>query len=1071
MTYTARELAEKLEVSLPIIYGYASYIGISVLNLAKGQITEEQMLKIKECHSSEKIRNEISAKIKRDEEDENSKLPTIRKDDRSSSKPRNIKRRLRVISETNPIDKLKKTYGFEKKHYVKFITQVKWFYNKQEKLEEGYVTLQNKIDFYFLGRNVKGIDPFQLKKNDYVVISVNNRSFYNHRIPVTSLTPLEYEDDKLFLVFSSLLPNASELCFSKAYEVLKDEQLSAKELSLPRIRDIFDEIIISSEPLSDRKAIIVYLINAITKWQENNKLSNIFFNRLDENGKFQFWKKLNIDYPFNIIQDIILQAIEFDVYNFKGISSKLSEEDLTWVLNNLAEENLFKLWKEGLTTVIPSEYINIQLDNYYKYYLVESQQAYPKDLSTVKNRIVDLVKKNISDQELENIIKYLLANNSSYHSIDLYEKINFTLKLWISTKDARLNILRELCPYPIEAIYEEFVNKNIPSFKMVPGTTTKKTEKGTPVDYFKENKNKPNHTSKISGELFYEITYEDLEKIYQRSIYEIGIVDSDIKYQEVLFFLNLLTSVQVNTEHDCASLKKYYLNAAYKNFRGLYKLRYFVDDFVDTVDYDEVVNYTIFLSPEKQKVFFKKILKKIETNQLSLGIQDLKRMVTIDYELSEQAKKIDGNGLDFTISVILKIVEDLSNGIVTKRNNLFDLLANQIKRPQDLLEITGFFEKCEGRTIVKPKTKYNQEKEPITVYEKEKTTYRAHAYLDATSEGYCDGRKAINRITEKASICTTSGLEFWWCENTKCYAACRTTHNHESWRNYTLIDVLRILKVPFDEKQYEIVLNVINRVNRFLKHLSCRECNKILRPVGKANYAFYGVTRFHCIHDNCTEKENEIYLSHCSNSKCPDIIDSRDSVRCKPKNTREKCGWYICNNCYACCTTSNISRRKSIMSYTGQEYKCHEAGHKDLGIICCKECGSEMQEHQFNREKYQENLDWFINYKDSIAVANYGQRKDGKWWFIWQKGKLDEKTYRQKLEALKFIGFNIPSIDETLNFKQLVAEPFKESFANEALFKCEDCSHTLEVKFREEFPLSRKIAVESFHNVAIKKLI
>ena len=110
----------------------------------------------------------------------------------------------------------------------------------------------------------------------------------------------------------------------------------------------------------------------------------------------------------------------------------------------------------------------------------------------------------------------------------------------------------------------------------------------------------------------------------------------------------------------------------------------------------------------------------------------------------------------------------------------------------------------------------------------------------------CDGRKAVNKDTKEPILSDDSKVEFWWCANQKCYRPSREIHNSENWEKYTLLDFLTILKINFKYNDLEIYLNIINKANRFLKHLKCRECNHILYPKGKTQYAFYGVSNFVC---------------------------------------------------------------------------------------------------------------------------------------------------------------------------------------------------------------------------------
>jgi hypothetical protein len=281
-----------------------------------------------------------------------------------------------------------------------------------------------------------------------------------------------------------------------------------------------------------------------------------------------------------------------------------------------------------------------------------------------------------------------------------------------------------------------------------------------------------------------------------------------------------------------------------------------------------------------------------------------------------------------------------------------------------------------------------------------------------------------------------------------------------------LEDVLTILKIPYNTRQYEILLNVINRVNRFLNHLTCRSCNTILKPKGKANYAFYGVTLFSCATEECELHSKDIYLSHCLNGQCEDIIDSRDSVKCKTQGVGDECGWYICKNCNACCSSDKLVARKSILERLGQEYKCHTIGHLNRGIICCSDCGNEMIDASISKELFQKQLDWFISNRNNHPnIIRAGQRqKDQKWWFIWARGSMDYQTYRNQLQSFFKSGFNMPDFNDKQKDAQLIAEPFEEKSNNvDRVFVCTNCDHYFDLNNKDDFDFQRKLAVQKFH--------
>ena len=299
--------------------------------------------------------------------------------------------------------------------------------------------------------------------------------------------------------------------------------------------------------------------------------------------------------------------------------------------------------------------------------------------------------------------------------------------------------------------------------------------------------------------------------------------------------------------------------------------------------------------------------------------------------------------------------------------------------------------------------------------------------------------------------------------NQKCFKPSRELHNSSDWEKYSLLDFLTILNVDFRVVDLEIYLNIINKANRFLKHLKCRECNHILYPMGKTQYAFYGVNDFCCKTETCSEKGKKIYLSHCLNGLCEMEIDSRDCVKCKPRDHDSgNCGWYVCNFCHSCCNGEQLERRKWVHdNILHKEYKCHIKGHRDLGILPCNKCGNEMDFNRNNTADYQRVLDWFITNKDeSNRIHKSGKNKFDKWWFVIKRGKESLEAFREKLNKYFQLGFQIPDfgIDKDL---QLISEPIDLKRQNEDVLICKECGNILDLSSDAE----RANAVKKFHNV------
>lgn len=647
------------------------------------------------------------------------------------------------------------------------------------------------------------------------------------------------------------------------------------------------------------------------------------------------------------------------------------------------------------------------------------------DINTVLEQVFNKVIVNPESDNLQTI--FTLLKNHNYN-ID-YNKLNpkQITDLWFKNS---------FVTFPVDAVYNYL------------------------CDLQKElNNTHQNHKSKIKEKIykvFNKTSKEELVNLFSKTHYQQDQIKDVKTFKLVTFYLDF-------TEEE--TLKQTFLETINNKASDFIKLHLFLSNYTNTIDYNNAVLYTGVLSSNNQKRFFKKVLMLIETKVLDLALNDLNKITTYNYLDNEYAKEIDGVGLDFTLNIILKIASDLSNNEITSRNTIFDIIANQIKTPQDLLVIDGFFSFCDGRTVTK---EHNSNRE-----ENAKPKY----YLDKTDKTprfstFCDGRKAIDKKTGKPLLSQREKLEFWWCENSPCFEICRKPVTSGNWENYSLQDVLRILNIKFSERQYEIVLNVINRVNRFLDHLICKSCSSILKPFGKSNYAFYGVSMFSCTNKDCKNPDKEVYLSHCLNGQCEALIDSRETVKCRPSASEnpDNCGWYICNNCYACCSSEKLRSRRDNLIYLSQDYNCHLEGHRNIGVICCTKCGTETEEVSINLELYNQQLDWFINAIGTSAIENSGRRNDGKYWFRWKKGNLADDVFSNAIKSLKNNGFQIGNYD-AYNDVQFISEPFGTVNTDTNKFKCPKCAYEINLKDESEFDFSRVRAIKKFHNVIYSNTI
>ena len=478
------------------------------------------------------------------------------------------------------------------------------------------------------------------------------------------------------------------------------------------------------------------------------------------------------------------------------------------------------------------------------------------------------------------------------------------------------------------------------------------------------------------------------------------------------------------------------------------------------------------LQPESQKKYVKKVLSYIHSEKIELSVEDLTSLNLMDYETSKLIEQINHSHFDYSTSIILNVISELKNHskLETRKEEkqaqykIYDLILKQIKEPIDILQITGYFDECSGRCSISIS---NEQKNDEGVIISRDIEYKRNEHHKPRFHPICDGRKAVSKDTKEPILSDDSKVEFWWCANQKCFKPSRELHNSSNWEKYTLLDFLTILKIDFKESDLEIYLNIINKANRFLKHLKCRECKHILYPKGKTQYAFYGVSNFVCKTEECSEHNKEIYLSHCLNGSCELEIDSRDSVKCKPSGIEsDSCGWYVCNNCNSCCSSPQLEKRKWVYdNILDKDYKCHLEGHRDLGIISCNKCGDSMETNSTDIFEFERILNWFIDNKEkSERVSKFGKNKFGKWWFLLKKGNYSYEQFKEKLNKYYQIGFQIPDFGKNKEF-QLISEPIDFKKHSGDILICKTCGHTIDLTSDPE----KARAIKTFHKVKFTK--
>ena len=405
-----------------------------------------------------------------------------------------------------------------------------------------------------------------------------------------------------------------------------------------------------------------------------------------------------------------------------------------------------------------------------------------------------------------------------------------------------------------------------------------------------------------------------------------------------------------------------------------------------------------------QRLYLKKLVASKLTHRREISVKMLRSFVWTD----------------ISTWVVLEIIDCVIYNRAITSQGVIGCIISHIESPESDINIDGYFDECLGRAYFENGAIKRSKVPRFTKW--------------------CEGRLLPQKKAKEGE--EVDDRPRWWCANQCCSASSILDREPVDYCNYTLWNILKAFEVNYNRSEYEKMLGTLNRIRQLTDRVRCRDCNHIMHPhnKGQSNYAFYLVNRFCCANPACQNRE-EVYLSHCINGACSNIIDSRDSARCKPDgHSQDKCGWYICCFCLSCCTTEGLERRKSIMERVDQEYKCHLVGHRDRHEICCPTCGTVLQ--IIKRTDFR---DWFARQANNVKyIFKHGERKDGgKWFLIKKSGFKDENQFQEFSKHALASGYAIPDLEDELKNVYLFGEPLEGKF--DPLLQCPQCKFDLDM--------------------------
>jgi cold shock CspA family protein len=385
--------------------------------------------------------------------------------------------------------------------------------------------------------------------------------------------------------------------------------------------------------------------------------------------------------------------------------------------------------------------------------------------------------------------------------------------------------------------------------------------------------------------------------------------------------------------------------------------------YITKVDFNEVIDVFQKFPLNQQPNVLRKLFSLIQRNKINLIASCLA-------QLSILAKN---QKLNLDVRICLTVI----NSLYSKETYIGEKILSEIvcqyvnENVINLIQICDLFQECRGRTwmTVGDETKKNWfliiegkefhiDNETVNVsdsdysFDKEKRIVEiegeAYSFRWAKKENNLFGKLYDKPIgvtfcdAIKSQKDETLNRNFYWCSNNKCYAPCQTDHIHLEWRKYSLRDFIKILKLPFDEDKYYRFVGVVNRANRLLKKLNCTSCNHLLRDSKTSEFAFYRVTTFHCTNSKCDKLHEVVYLNHCLNWRCLNVVDSRISVTCPN-------GWYICDSCSNCCSQDKLEKRYANL-ITNNAFNPNNPRHQKLKYQVDNKLGHLEREEKFNHK-------------------------------------------------------------------------------------------------------------------------
>ena len=417
------------------------------------------------------------------------------------------------------------------------------------------------------------------------------------------------------------------------------------------------------------------------------------------------------------------------------------------------------------------------------------------------------------------------------------------------------------------------------------------------------------------------------------------------------------------------------------NNQWFYKLSLWLEDLSTDFSFEEYKTKLVFLSPEHQIRFIKKLFWLAHTNKFELTVEKLTHLTRIDFDIYKLNQEHNPDvPLDISVDIVIEAIKSFSE----YQKFLFDseLLSIVLKditlNKKHKFKIKGLFEKCSGRYEAEFNWKRNGKVRKVTTgnnsfyyaiefkyderlvakvkkllgrrwnpneqhwsvpsqYEGQVMQFARENrfFIDLEGSNYTNNTHLAEmkrtNVPNGITFCEgrlakkkhqTFNSEFWWCANQPCFSNCETRHESENWMEYTLLDFLTILGFNLDDGNR--VGDYIEKGKYYQFISTINRFNRLLERMycEECGNILFPVEDSHFAH-------HRVVRFHCENTDCSQLHKEIYLHHCLngkcngiiDSRKSKKCpnGLYICSNdnCGCCCSHDMMSRRLLNLQATG----------------------------------------------------------------------------------------------------------------------------------------------------------